>query len=258
MKLAFAEHFKGNVYVSGFQDKTPDGAPATSTGNCVACYQDWMEYESTTQQGLSGSAVWIEYRKNPMVVAIHNNRPLDRDSGSRGARLTPELFREIYTWLGSNVLQTGVQLHATDIRKKPTPPTLPSAGLFLSFKQDFGFGRVRLGSGTQFDLMPAQVMFNKVLYAMWSTTDGKWALFDVSENKIELGEKVREACLFRKYKKDPKKAFFRLVIEIGEESVQLKMEGKSIEDDEDVESTEISFVAWPESDSEFFTRFLTK
>ena len=70
MKLAYAEDFKGNVYVSGSQDKTPDASRATSTGRCIACYPTWVEYEATTQQGLSGSAVWIEYKGIQTAVAI--------------------------------------------------------------------------------------------------------------------------------------------------------------------------------------------
>ena len=97
--------------------------------------------------------------------------------------------------------------------------------------------------------MPAQEVPNPVWYAMSSTTDGKWALFDPNENEVGLTEKVRDACLFRKYKQDPKKESFRVVVE---GSLQLKMEGKSIdESDEDVESSEISFVAWPGGDKDF-------
>lgn len=71
MKLAFAERFEGNVYVSGFQFGTIDGFPVTSTdpGGCE-CQPTWVEYEATTQKGISGSVVWIEYRKTQMAVAI--------------------------------------------------------------------------------------------------------------------------------------------------------------------------------------------
>ncbi|KAF8340101.1 hypothetical protein F5887DRAFT_1191767 [Amanita rubescens] len=261
MKLAYAKYFEGNVYISGFQFDTPDGCPATSTDpkGCV-CHPTWVEYDATTQKGISGSVVWIEYSKTQMAVAIHNNGRKDGHS-SRGARLTPELLREIYSWLGSNVLQTGVQLRATEIRKDPTLPKLPSRGLFLSFKGDFGFGRVRLGSGTQFDLMPAQVITAKkgiVLYAMATTNDGKWAMFDPTDrNEVRLIEKVRDACLFKKYKKEPKKEHFRLVVQVDKVDFQLRIEGDSIlESDEDVEGSEVSFVPWAGGDKNCFTRFL--
>ena len=70
VKLAYAEDFKGNVYVSGFQDKTPAGHPVTSTGSCIACYAKKIEYDVKTQPGISGSAVWIEYKGCQTVVAV--------------------------------------------------------------------------------------------------------------------------------------------------------------------------------------------
>ena len=152
------------------------------------------------------------------------------------------------------MLQTGVQLRATDIRKNPTLPILPPRGLFLSFKGDFGFGRVRLGSGTQFDLMPAQVTTAKkmVLYAM-VTTDRKWAMFDPTDkNEVRLTDKMRDGCLFRKYKKEPNKPHFRIVVQVDEVDFQLRMEGNSIlESDEDEETSEISFVPWAGGDKDF-------
>ena len=100
--------------------------------------------------------------------------------------------------------------------------------------------------------MPAQVMSmaDTTLYAM-VTTDGKWAMFYPDENEIRLSEKVRDACLFRKFKKDPKKECFRILIQVGDDTLQLRAEGKRILEDEDEESTELSFVAWPEGDNDF-------
>lgn len=70
LRLAYAQHIGGTVYVSGYRSTTEPGHPDTSSGTLVAAYQEWLEYRLTTEQGLSGSVVWTAYGGCPTVIAI--------------------------------------------------------------------------------------------------------------------------------------------------------------------------------------------
>jgi V8-like Glu-specific endopeptidase len=69
MKLAYEAHFKGTVYVSGCRAKRICMSK-TSTGHCVICYPKVVEYSCRTEEGISGSPVWIEHKGSQFVVAI--------------------------------------------------------------------------------------------------------------------------------------------------------------------------------------------
>jgi hypothetical protein len=167
-----------------------------------------------------------------------------------GARLTRELLYNVFSWISPKMIQKGVRLRAKDHRTKPTPPTLPSRGLFLSFLQNFGFARVRLGSGTEFDLIPAEVVSSnpKDMYALAVAGGGEWVIFKIMENKLELTEKMKDGCLFmQSFQKKKPPTWLKIVVKNAQDKeFLLKMEGKSIKEyDEDAESSEVSFVDNP-------------
>jgi V8-like Glu-specific endopeptidase len=68
--LAYQSYFRGNMYISGFQDETQPGYPILASGECRECYQNLVEYDIKTQPGLSGSGVWLVYKDGLVAVAI--------------------------------------------------------------------------------------------------------------------------------------------------------------------------------------------
>lgn len=68
IKLAYEEYFKDKIYVSGFEPG--NGAFNIANGACVECYAKVVVYEAKTQQGISGSAVWIDYKNSQVAIAI--------------------------------------------------------------------------------------------------------------------------------------------------------------------------------------------
>lgn len=69
IKLAYEDFFRGEVHVTGFQDKSEE-QPVTSTGRSGTCSKQVVTYYAITEPGISGSAVWIAYKSSPFVVAI--------------------------------------------------------------------------------------------------------------------------------------------------------------------------------------------
>ena len=70
LRLGYAQHIKGSMYVSGYRSTTEAGHPVTSSGTLVAAYEEWLEYRLKTEAGISGSVVWTEYCGCPNIVAI--------------------------------------------------------------------------------------------------------------------------------------------------------------------------------------------
>ncbi|KIM49758.1 hypothetical protein M413DRAFT_6655 [Hebeloma cylindrosporum] len=202
LALAHRTAFKGNVHVSGFRtDKATSPIkktlrPATSLAVDMTYHNNHVEYQATTERGMGGSPVWVEYQKYLAVVAIHNR-------GYRGTLLTVDLLRDVFKWLdghirkearkGAMLMHEGVQIQVNpDDLQTEKPHPAADRGLFLSFMSNTGFGRVRLRFGTKFDWMPAQVDPNGVVYYA-ASTEGKWLAFNVSAKKyqgVELREKL--------------------------------------------------------------------
>ncbi|KAF8517816.1 hypothetical protein JB92DRAFT_3113324 [Gautieria morchelliformis] len=254
LKFAYETSRKGDVNVSGYRVPTLPGQPITSSGACVGCYADQLEYKAETEQGISGSPVWVGDLggSEQTVIAIHNHRPARVGGGSRGSRLTPKLLREVFGWVG--VGEYGVKLGAKDTTKG-SATTLPPRGLFLSFSEDFPFARVRLGSGTAFDVLPAQVTSEKVQYAM--AVGGKWAMFNTAKKEVVLSDKITTGCLFTKSNVKVKKRVLRVVVETVGGNYQLRVQGKRIRefDGEYAESSEVSMVEYGRQNDELFTEF---
>ncbi|KAH9828789.1 uncharacterized protein C8Q71DRAFT_863729 [Rhodofomes roseus] len=259
LRLGHAQHVKGTLYVSGYQGVTMPGHPITSSGPLVAAYTDWLEYRPKTEQGISGSVVWTEYKGHPTVIAIHNSSPdptKRKTGGSRGTRLTAALLSEVFRF--ANVGQWNVRLRAHGTPKQVK--LLPKRGLFLCFPEGFPFARVRLGPGTAVNLLPAEVTKNTKQYAI--EVQGKWALFNVQKQQVTLSADVREESLFTvmdKSAKNSKETAVEIVIEGKEKRMQVRVRGEKLKgleddcDDEDAESSEVSMVPYPSKET--FVRF---
>ena len=121
---------------------------------------------------------------------------------------------------------------------------------------DFGFGRVRLGSGSKFDVMPAEIVEKSAnLYAMSVTPAGQgkreWVTFNPNSTtkKVGLSETMIDNCLFEKISR--REISFKIVASSGGVKLQLRIEGQEIDEtDEEMESSEVSWVRWPTGDKE--------
>ncbi|KAF9465825.1 hypothetical protein BDZ94DRAFT_1320103 [Collybia nuda] len=250
IKLAYEDYFKDKIYVSGFEPG--NRAFNIANGACMECYTKIVVYEAKTQQGISGSAVWIDYKNSQVAIAIHNTG--SSGNGSSGARLTPDVFRRAFNWIQPSVMKKGIQIRAYAPPKSKALPKLPDKGLFLSFESGMGFGRVRLGSGTKFDLMPGQsihlkggVYINEFCLA---TMDGKWVTFDCSGPRVsKIKQEIDDGCHFKIDKK-------KIVVEQKGRSYELRVENSYIKEyDENSESSEVSFQTYPSPDSARFNKF---
>ncbi|KIY45975.1 hypothetical protein FISHEDRAFT_60815 [Fistulina hepatica ATCC 64428] len=268
LKLAYADFFTGDMHIQGFQDKSKPGQPIQSSGACVECYPARVEYSIKTQPGISGSVVWVEFAGSPFAVAIHNNGPEYAGGGSRGARITEAMMREVFKWLGDAKLKENVRLQVVDLRRQARPgqPSLaPPNGLFLSFETSFGFGRVRLGTGTSFDLIPAQLLNGpEELYVLKAHASGKWLKFEPMKNRVVLEDKWNDNCTFRMDTSSPtaKQPWGSLVVperdpnmdKLKGESYVLRMEANYLSLTEpEAESSEVSLVRYPTQD--LFVKF---
>lgn len=70
LKLGHDNLQKKDLAISGYRAKTPQGHPVISTGSCMGCWENQLEYKVNTEQGLSGSPVYMPYRGHEAVVAI--------------------------------------------------------------------------------------------------------------------------------------------------------------------------------------------
>lgn len=253
IKLAYEDYFRGDVHVTGFQDTSVE-QPVTSTGRSGTCSKKVVMYYAFTEPGISGSAVWIAYKSLPVIIAIHNNAPAEGKKGaSRGARLTPTVFRMLFNWLDSDLILRNIQIHAVDVRPKKDDPKLPDAGLFLSFEGTLDFARVRLRTGTKFDLLLAEVMPGKAndQYALAVADKGDWVKF-VDPLVMKTG-KLEDECLFQRKSFETKPPSWQIVVN----TKFLTMGGEWLKQyDEDAESSELSFAT--SKDRKLFNRFWYK
>lgn len=195
-----------------------------------------------------------------MLILHHSNhRPRYVRRGSRGSRLTPKLLREVLGWVTVRDESDGVSLCARDTRRTGPESTtaLPSLGLYLNFSDGFPFARVRLGSGTKFDVIPAYVTPEKDHYAL--TVGDKWVMFNVANQEVVLTEWLKDSCLFQKRDVKVKKKAMRIVLEAGGKFFQLRVQGTQIKDwDDDDETSEVSMVEYPlDDDKDELVSFLS-
>jgi hypothetical protein len=188
-------------------------------------------------------------------MCSNNGHP---SGGGRGARLTPELLHKVLEWFEptpKQFLQRGVHLYAEHNKY--------ANGIFLSFLENYGFGRVRIGSGTKFDLTLAETMIDtdsdwKDRYALVVAGEAKWVIFKPSKSSVELTEMMGEKCLFEMI---IKKKRMRIVVnkrqlrkgEVVPNDIkcQLKMEDMLFDKvDDGAESSEVQFTDHVDGDKE--------
>ncbi|KKO98079.1 hypothetical protein THAR02_09823 [Trichoderma harzianum] len=178
-----------------------------SSGSIKSSGKQCVEYKAPTEQGMSGSPVWIPYGGHPMVVGIHNMRPKIKTGGSRGTKITEEVFRTICAWLGIGFF--GKRLCAIGKKNKPH-------NTYLSFFQNSDFAKVFLGSSKEamdqdnvtFDIMPTTIFprwtGRQVLYAFkfhrpsaWSDEKKCWVEWQPRQQRAILVDTLKDVNLVR-------------------------------------------------------------
>ncbi|RFU72512.1 hypothetical protein TARUN_9753 [Trichoderma arundinaceum] len=180
------------------------------------------EYTSRTEQGMSGSPVWIEYDGQRIVIGIHNMRPSNDGTGSRGTKITEEVFRNLCLWTESGFF--GKRLCATGVKRKPH-------NTYLAFYQHSNFAKVFLGKpdaaaaqdNLTFDILPTyihtKVVENSVditpapLYALkfhkppaWNGDDAKcWIEWQPMNQRAVLVDTLKDINLVQIREKENKK-----------------------------------------------------
>lgn len=70
LKLGHDDLRKENLAISGYLVETNPGEPVESSGICMGCWENQLEYNVHTEPGQSGSPVYMPYRGHQTVVAI--------------------------------------------------------------------------------------------------------------------------------------------------------------------------------------------
>ncbi|KAG8802280.1 hypothetical protein FRC16_010022 [Serendipita sp. 398] len=256
LALSYTEKIQGEVSVIAYRDPTPAYSPEIASGRCKTCFEEQVEYLAKTEQGNSGAPVCVAYRGYMTVIAIHNRRPAYRKGGSTGARLTRQLMMKVFELSGA--LETDVMLRGWgDPRgKKYSVPR----GLHLIFPEDWTFGRVRLGTGSKFDVIPVYSGPEGDRYALWTTATsatGKWVRFDVPQDQVELVDILKDESHFAKSNVS-KTGWMKIVVDGPKEDgtapkrYQLSLAGTMIMegDPDDEETSEVSFVEYPKEEDD--------
>ncbi|KAL1981988.1 hypothetical protein VTN96DRAFT_1954 [Rasamsonia emersonii] len=229
--------------VSGYRVDSTPGQPETSAGRCIGCHADQLEYNVLTQQGLSGSPVFMPYKGHETAVAIHNNGPKRRGRGSRGTRLNETVLGEIFRWVGVGYAQKSLKVFN---------PQAPPEGLYLRFPPDQEYAWVRLGAAgleTSFDILPAYAPPTSAdstsppppLYVFrfrpppgWPGDKKKkrWVLWDVVRQGVTLTDTLQDFC-FPQIIPDKNPDMFRIVLDNKQggplgQLVELRMQATKI------------------------------
>jgi len=269
MPMAFGttETFKNNnVSVIGYMVSSDPGHPVTSTGRCRGLYPaiNQIEYLAKTQQGLSGSAVTVEYDGKQSIIAIHTQRPGYVGGGSRGTLLTPSVLREIYSWAGVGEVNKTLQVKdsRSAAKQSQSDKKLPDNGLFVFFPPGWEFARLCVGidNADKFEIIPAKAATGANLEHYAIACGDKWVSFNTVKEggRLELVTKLNNSCLFEKGGVKEKKKAMRLVAtNTAGKNMQLKA---SIEGFGDVVaagavSSGLSMVQYPKDNEELFTEF---
>ncbi|KAI0179867.1 hypothetical protein GGR52DRAFT_568634 [Hypoxylon sp. FL1284] len=143
------------LYVSGYspEDSPADAAPLKSEGRCIRLTRHDLAYEAHTVQGMSGGPVWMGFRGEEMVVAIHNYGMKSGEKGNRGSRLNLNAWRAIFEWVE-------VGWYEKSLHYRGFAPYSMHLHMrqFKSAGEVDGEGRVRVGRPglveTLFDILP--------------------------------------------------------------------------------------------------------
>lgn len=70
LKLGHDDLCGNELSISGYRLETEPGRPVTSTGECIGCRENQLEYRVQTEKGLSGSPVITAYKGHDTAIAI--------------------------------------------------------------------------------------------------------------------------------------------------------------------------------------------
>ncbi|KIL60430.1 hypothetical protein M378DRAFT_920962 [Amanita muscaria Koide BX008] len=216
---AFSE-LRGEVNVSCYDVRTAPGRPVISTGVILTneSTENQLVYEAKTEQGSSGSPVWVAYDVDDVaVVAVHTHKPAPGSTGSRGSRISPKVLRDVFTWAS---LDTTKQIKAQNVSKNPV--ALPPEGVYIIFAER-PFARLRRGTGTKFDVFPAKVTSSSVRYVL--ALGDKWVMFDTENQQAILVDSPREQSLFSMERMKNPGRYPHIVRIVIEEKYQLRIDG---------------------------------
>ncbi|PTB57914.1 hypothetical protein M431DRAFT_517532 [Trichoderma harzianum CBS 226.95] len=228
--------------VCGYGGNDPSSPLQHSSGSIKSSGKQCVEYKAPTEQGMSGAPVWIPYGGHPMVVGIHNMRPKIKTGGSRGTKITEEVFRTICAWLGIGFF--GKRLCAIGKKNKPH-------NTYLSFFQHSDFAKVFLGSSEEatnqdnvtFDIMPTTIFprwtGRQVLYAFkfhrppaWSDEKKCWVEWQPKQQRAILVDTLKDVNLVRLDEKMLKTGKKRLLVLIPAPGDVSKMQELRLYDDD--------------------------
>ncbi|KAL7945511.1 trypsin-like cysteine/serine peptidase domain-containing protein [Trichoderma barbatum] len=234
--------------VSGYGED-PNAVLQHSSGIIKRVGNQLLEYKAPTEPGMSGSPVWVAYGGHPMVVGIHNTGAKNKASGSRGTRITAEVFRNLCLW--SEIGFFGKRLCAAGGKTK-------LHNTYLSFSQHSDFAKVFLGSteaaaeqdNVTFDIIPTTIYpkwTNKaVLYAFkfhkpstWSDKDKCWVEWQPARQRAILVDTLKDVNLVRlteKLLKSGKKRYVVLLPVLGDEGKNQEL--RLYDDDRDEDDIE--------------------
>ncbi|KAL7915087.1 hypothetical protein GGI35DRAFT_474782 [Trichoderma velutinum] len=248
--------------VSGYGGSDPTSPLQHSSGRLKLGMKQCVEYKAPTEQGMSGSPVWIPYGGHPVVVGIHNMRPKQTNGGSRGTKITEEVFRTICAWLDIGFF--GKRLCAIGKKNKPH-------NTYLSFFQHSDFAKVFLGSSEEatnqdnvtFDIMPTTIFprwtGRQVLYAFkfhrpptWSDEKKCWVEWQPKQQRAILVDTLKDVNLVRLDEKllKGKRRLLVLIPALGDQSKMQEL--RMYDDDRDEDDIEdgmtefagVSFGRW--------------
>ncbi|OKL61294.1 hypothetical protein UA08_03759 [Talaromyces atroroseus] len=227
LKLGIDEDLKGRVHVTGYKGREKKATPTVPAGTAsdlgelvessgrYAGDGSQLLYEADTEQGMSGSPVWVEYNGYPTVVGIHNHnsekkkgKNADQDKKkkrNRGTQINLNVLRDVCRWAGIDQFDKRLRVKQDGARPQ---------GIYLNFSMGVSLARVRVGAeGTStFDILPAYTKTTATntmpLYAFFfhQPTDwkpeyyqGQWVRWQplASQNKVVLTKSFEDACLVR-------------------------------------------------------------
>ncbi|KAH8704544.1 hypothetical protein GQ44DRAFT_778001 [Phaeosphaeriaceae sp. PMI808] len=262
---ALRQFMEAGILISGYIAQREIGDPIFSsrTGRPVGWRQ--LEYNASTQQGMSGSPVWATCDGQPTVVGIHTTGPSEWEPDTnQGVRLNFDVLEQLFDWAG--VARRSKSLKVDDLKR------FHDEGLYLRFSSPEAFGRVRLGAhelNTAFDILPAgrrtedgeaTYVFRFLQPPGWPTKEAEylWVLWDSTRNRVTLSPTVHKYSVVALPKVEKSRSRFGIlpVGAPGGADRQLAMGSIYIRREDlcygPVESSEVSYVQYDGAATNFF------
>ncbi|RYP48448.1 hypothetical protein DL768_005650 [Monosporascus sp. mg162] len=262
---ALRQFMEAGMLISGYIAPREIGDPIIRSGRGRPVCWRQLEYNASTQPGMSGSPVWATCEGEPTVVGIHTTGPHEWEPDtSQGVRLNFDVLEQLFDWAG--VKRRSKCLKVDDLE------LFHDEGLYLRFSSPKAFGRVRLGShelNTVFDILPsgrrtkdgeATYVFRFLQPPGWPTEEAEylWVLWDSTRNRVALSptlHKYSEVALL-KDRKFPSRFGILPVGAPGGASRQLFMGSMHIRREDlcygPVESSEVSYDEYDGAPTNFF------